>query len=179
MARKKDTDLIAIAQSATTDLGTAGQPMESGFVAAAVSRINSNATEPWDGPTATVLHGYQKKDIQDELVAGIGTYTVPLGLTADVFLRGWSGATLYDSELWTDGNISVSSADDAIGFTFANGAGGAIVHVEGAEARMITDRKENIGQGAEIMYATDDYGNGVRQQAWMFAYTTDALALVN
>ena len=60
MARKKDRDLIAIAQSATTDLGTAGNPMDDGFVSAAVARIGANSTEPWDGQTCTVLHPYQK-----------------------------------------------------------------------------------------------------------------------
>jgi len=173
MSRKKDIDLIAIAQSATVDLGTAGQPMTSGLVAAAVSRVGGNSTEPWDGPVCTVLHPFQKKDIQDEITAGIGTYTIPVGLSSDVFLKGWSGGSLYDSELWTDGNISTNSADDAIGFTFAKGAGGAIVHVEGIASRMITERKENIGTGAEIMYATDEYGNGIRQSAWTFSYTTD------
>jgi hypothetical protein len=179
MSRKKDIDLIAIAQTFTVDLGTAGQPMESGFVSAAVSRIANNTTEPWDGPTATVLHGFQKKDIQDEIVAGIGTYTVPVGLSQDVFLKGFSGGTLYDSSLWVDGNIPVDASDDAIGFTFASGANGAIVHVEGMESRMITERKENIGTGAEIMYATDEYGTGIRQNAWGFTYTTDATAPVN
>ena len=179
MARKKDRDLIAIAQSATTDLGTAGSPMDDGFVSAAVARIGANSTEPWDGQTCTVLHPYQKKDIQDTIVAGIGTYTIPTGLSQDVFLKGWSGGTLYDSEVWTDGNIPTDSNDDAIGFTFAKGSGGAIVHVEGAATRMITERKENIGTGAEIMYATDEYGNGIRQQAWIYSYTTDVTPPVN
>ena len=64
MSRKKDKDLIAVAQSFATDLGTGGSPMESGFVAAATARIAGNSTEPWSGPTVTVLHPFQKKDVQ-------------------------------------------------------------------------------------------------------------------
>lgn len=180
MARKKDKDLIAIGQSASTNLGTAGQPMESGFVAAAVSRIQGNTTEPWDGPIATVVHPFQKKDIQDEIVAGIGTYTVPEGLSAQSYLRGWSGGTLYESNFWTDGNIPIDGSDDAIGFTFGEGTGGAIVHVEGMAADYNTKMLDTIGhRGAELMWATDEYGNGIRQQAWLYSYTTDATAPVN
>lgn len=180
MARKKDKDLIAVAQSASNDLGTAGQPMESGFVSAAVARIAGNTTEPWDGPTATVLHPFQKKDIQDEIVAGIGTYTVPVGLSSDAFLKGWSGGTLYDSEMWVDGNIPINSSDDATGFTFGKGTGGAIVHVEGMESEYSTKMLDTIGhRGAELMWATDEYGNGIRQQVWLYSYTTDASSPVN
>jgi hypothetical protein len=180
MMRKKDKDLIAIGQSASTDLGTAGSPMESGFVSAAVSRIAGNETEPWDGPTATVLHPFQKKDIQDEIVAGIGTYTVPVGLTESVYLNGWSGGSLYDSEMWADGNIPIDSNDDATGFTFGKGTGGAIVHVEGMEANYQTKMLDTIGhRGAELMWATDEYANGIRQQEWIYSYTTDATAPTN
>ena len=178
MSKKKDTDLIAVAQTFTTNLGTAGSPMESGFVSAAVARIATNTTEPWDGPTVTVLHPFQLKDIQDEIVAGIGTYTIPVGLTEEVFKRGYSGGTLYGSSVWTDANITVDASDDAEGFTFASGSGGALVLVQGEAARHITERKENIGTGAEIMYATDEYGIGLRQAAWGFNYTTDATAPV-
>jgi len=179
MSRKKDIDIIAIAQTFTTDLGTPGQPMESGFIGAMVAQIANNATEPWDGPTATVLHGFQLKDVQDELVASIGTYPVADGLTREVFLRGYSGGTVYGSNVWVDGNIPVDANDDATGFTFASGAGGAIVFVQGMASRMKTERKENIGTGAEILYTTDEYGLGLRQNAWGGTYTTDVTAPVN
>lgn len=180
MARKKDKDLIAVAQSATTDLGTAGNPMQSGFVSAAVARIAGNSTEPWSGPTATVLHPFQKKDIQDEVIAGVGTYNMESGPTSDAFRNGWGGEMLYGSSLYTDGNIPVDSFDDAIGYTFASGSEGAIVHVTGMSAEYRTKMLDTIGhKGAELMWATDEYGNGIRQQAWLFAYTTDVSAPVS
>lgn len=182
MSRKRDKDLLAVMASASTNLGTAGNPMESGFVAAAVSRIQGNTTEPWDGPVATVLHPFQKKDIQDEIVAGIGTYTIPVGMSAEAFSGGYAtnGGTLYESNLRSDGNIPINGSDDATGGTFASGPESAIVHVTGMSAEYNTKMLDTVGHhGAELMWASDEYGNGIRQQAWLFGFTTDATAPVN
>ena len=173
MARKKDIDHILAAQTATTDLGTAGNPMSSSLVSAAVSRIRGNATEPWDGPVATVMRTFQLKDIQDEGVAGFGTYPTSPGMTETFMRKGFEG-TLFGASVYTDDNITVDGSDDAIAFAFAAGTGGALVHVEGASARRKVVRKENIGGGAEILYVTDQYGIGVRQQAWIYAITADS-----
>lgn len=175
MARKVDIDLIAIAQSATSDLGTAGQPFASDLISAAVANIRGNSTEPWDGPIATVAKTFQIKDIQDEGVAGWGTYPTSGGITESFMRKGFSG-DLFNSSVYTDDNISVDGSDDAIAFAFASGPGGAIVQVTGMESRRVTDRKENIGGGAEIMYCTDEYGTGIREQAHIRAMTADAAA---
>ena len=114
------------------------------------------------------------KDIQDEGVAGFGTYPVPSdSLTADWLKHCYSGP-LYKSDVYSDDNISVDGSDDSIAFIFASGANGAIVQVTGQEARRVTERKEGIGGGAEIMYNTDQYGLGIRQQAWIRAITADS-----
>lgn len=173
MARKKDIDLLAIGQSATTDLGTAGNPMASDIISAGVARIGSNSTEPWDGPVAAVLKGFHIKDLQDEGVAGFGTYPVPQGLTEQFYRKGFQG-DVSGASVYKDDNISTDSADDAIAFVFGSGPGGAIVHVEGMEARRVTKREEGIGAGAEILYCTDQYGTGIRQQVWIYAMTADA-----
>ena len=173
MSRKKDIDAIAIAQSATTDLGTAGNPMSSDLVSAAGARVEGNSTEPWDGGVVAVMKRYHIHDLRAEGMGGFGTAPVPAGLTEQFYRRGFSGS-IDNIEVFRDDNISVDASDDAIAFVFARGSGGAIVHVEGMESRMVTERKEGIGGGAEIMYATDQYGNGVRQQAWIYAITADA-----
>lgn len=175
MARKKDVDYIAIAQSATTDLGSGGNPMSSDLVGASVANIRGNTTEPWDGAVTTVMRTFHLKDIQDEGVAGLGTFPVPAGITEEFFRKGFSG-TLYGSNVYTDDNISVDGSSNAIAFVFGSGSGGAIVAVEGVDARRVTQRKENIGGGAEILFCTDQYGTGVRQQAWMRAITADSTA---
>ena len=174
MARKSDVDIIAAAQAATTDLGTANNPMASDLISAGSAIIKGNTTEPWDGPIAVVMKSFQLKDIQDEGVAGFGTYPVPSdSLTADWLKHCYSGP-LYKSDVYSDDNISVDGSDDSIAFIFASGANGAIVQVTGQEARRVTERKEGIGGGAEIMYNTDQYGLGIRQQAWIRAITADS-----
>lgn len=173
LAHKKDVDQVAAAQTASTDLGTAGNPMSASLVSAAVSRIRGNSTEHWDGPVAVVMRTFQLKDIQDEGVAGFGTYPVSGGVTEEFMRRGFAG-TLFGADIVTDDNISVDSADDAIAFAFASGTGGAIVHVEGMSAKRSVVRKENIGAGGEYLYAVDQYGLGVRQQAQLFAITADS-----
>lgn len=174
MARKVDVDLLAVGQAATTDLGTAGNPMSADLVSAAVANIRGNTTEPWDGDINVVMKTFQLKDIQDQGVAGFGTYPiVGDGLTEQWLRKGFSGQ-LYNADVYHDDNMSLSTATDAVAFVFAGGPGSSIVHITGMESRRVTERKENIGGGAEIMYATDEYGLGIRQQAWIQAMTSDA-----
>lgn len=177
MARKVDVDLIAIAQSATSDLGTAGNPFASDIISAGVANIRGNTTEPWeDGSIAVVAKTFQWKDIQDEGVAGFGTYPITgEGITSRWLRKGFEG-DLYDAQCYRDDNITIDSADDAVAVIFASGPNSAIVQVTGMESRRKAERKENIGGGAEIMYATDEYGTGIRQQAWIRAATADSLA---
>lgn len=174
MLRKADVDMIAAGQAATTDLGTAGNPFTSDLISAATAIVKGNTTEPWDGPVATVARTFQIKDLQDEGVSGYGTYPTTGGSITESFLRDGYSGPLYGSSIEADDNMSVDTSDDAIAFAFARGNGGAIVRVTGMAARRVTVRKENIGGGAEIMYATDEYGLGIRQQAWIRAITADS-----
>lgn len=175
MARKADVDMTAAAQAASTDVGTAGNPMSSDLISVARSIIVGNTIEPWDGPIAAVMKTYQLKDIQDEGVSGFGTYPVPNDSIAADWLRSCYSGQLYKTEVYTDDNISVDASDDAIAFVFASGANGAIVNVTGMQARRVMERRENIGGGAEILFATDQYATGIRQQAWIRAITSDSL----
>lgn len=173
MNTKKDVNLLAVGSSATTDLGTANNPMTSGLVSAASSRITGNTTEHGaDMPKYLVATSFHVKDLQDEIVSGIGTYTIPAGLTEDTFRRGFSGS-LYNMEVFTDDNITVDSSDDAIAIAFGRDA---IVHVEGHSPRAVTVRDESYGGGSDIMYMYDEYATGIRQQVWLYAITADSTA---
>jgi hypothetical protein len=173
MNTKKDKNLLAIGASATTDLGTANNPMTSGLVSAASARITGNTTEHGsDMPKYLVATSFHVKDLQDEIVAGIGTYTIPAGLTEDTFRRGFSG-TLFNMEVFTDDNLTVDGSDDAIAIAFGRDA---IVHVEGYSPRAVTVRDEAYGGGSDIMYMYDEYATGIRQQAWLYAITADSTA---
>lgn len=174
MNTKKDKNLLAIGSSATTDLGTAGNPMTSTLVGGAVTRVKSNRTEPGtEFPVYLVGTGPHMHDIDEELVGGVGTYPVPAGLTADVFRNGFAGS-IRRAEAFIDDNLTVDAAEDAIAMVFAGGSGGAIVHVEESTPRAVTVRDEGLADGADVMYMTDRYATGIRQQVHIYAITADS-----
>ena len=174
VSRKVDADLLAAGAAATTDLGTAGNPMTYSTVSAGSSRITGNTTEPYDGPKYFVGKSYHMKDLQDEIVAGLGTYAIPAGLTEDIYRRGFEG-TIAGCEAYSDDNISVDSADDAIALIFGREG---IVHVETQMPSAYTEFLPGYGGGTDLLYYYDEYGNGIRQQVWVYAATADALAPV-
>lgn len=174
MERKKDIDGLAIVANATTSLGGSTTTMASGFVAAAVARIKGNSTEPMlQGPYYTVLHPFQVKAIQDEVVAGIGTYNIPNGLTEDTFKMGYEGH-LFGTEVFTDGNITIDSTTSAKGGVFAKMA---IVLVQGYAPRAETQRHPEIGGGSDVLYMYDEYAYGERSPGnWLYAIYSDVTA---
>jgi len=171
--RKKDIDGLTVLDGATTSLGGAGTTLTSGHISSAVSRITSNTTEPGPAPIRCVLHGFQIKDLQDELVAGVGTYGIPDGPTADVFKMGWrlpiAGADIYE-----DGNITIDIADDAKGGVFS---AMSIVLIQEMMTRAVTVRKENLGGGGDAVYVYDGYAFGERSSGnWLYEIYSDATA---
>ena len=171
--RKKDEDYLATFATATTTLSGTGSTLASGIIDAAKNRITSNTTEPAMGTIVTVLHGFQLKDIQDELKSGVGTYAIPSGLTEDVFRRGFQG-TVGGTNVYEDGNIAINATPDARGATHAREA---IVMVQGMSPRSTTRRREEIGGGAEEMFIYDEYGLGERSAGnWLYGILSDATA---
>ena len=171
--RKKDEDGLTVLDGATTSLCGAGTTLTSGYIAAAVYRITSNATEPGNKPIYCVLHGYQIKDIYDELVAGVGTAIVTDGVTADVFKNGFK-LPIAGCEVFEDGNITIDSAADAKGGVFAKEA---IVLVQGMSPRIVTLRNEKLGGGATEVIHYDEYAYGERSAGnWLYEIYSDATA---
>lgn len=171
--RKKDIDGLTVLDGATTSLSGAGTTLVSGVIASASVRITSNATEPGLPPIRAVLHGFQIKDLYDELAgAGVlGTYPIPDGLTARVFAEGFRGK-IHGVEIFEDGNISIDSSDDAKGGVFAEKG---IVLVQGRASRAVAVRKEEIGGGATAMYLYDEYAYGERSAGnWLYEIYSDA-----
>lgn len=177
MARKKDEDYLGIFSTFSTGAspGT-GAPLSFGHISAAVNRIGSNVTEPSSAPIFSVLHGFQIYDIQNEIVAGVGTYTVPTGMTEEVFRQGFRG-TVTGSNVMEDGNIVIGVggvATDARGATHSKEA---VVCVNGMGIKTETRRDPAFGGGAEEMFMTDEYGFGERSAGnWAFAHLSDATA---
>lgn len=171
--RKKDEDCITVFDGATTSLCGAGATLTSGHISAAAVRISSNATEPSNGEVRVVLHGYQIKDLQDELTAGIGTYPVSEGETAKVFRNGFKGA-IAGAMVFEDGNITIDGSDDAKGVVAAKEA---IVKVQGRALRTETRREPHIGGGATSVWIYDEYAYGERSAGnWMYEIYSDATA---
>ena len=174
--RKKDEDGLTVLDGATTVLSGAGTTLASGVIAAAAYRISSNATEPGNPPYRCVLHGFQIKDLYDELTAGVDTANRAdiSGITARVFEEGFRGK-IAGVEVFEDGNITIdSTTDDAKGGVFAQEA---IVMGQGRAPRTATVRREDIGGGATVVYLYDEYAYGERSAGnWLFEVQSDATA---
>lgn len=174
--RKKDEDgLTMFASGATTASPGAAATLTSGHVAAAKYNISSNATEPGMAPFYFVAHGFQIKDIFDELVAGVGTYTLSEGPTARVFQEGFK-LPIAGCDVYEDGNITIDGEDDAIGGVFAKEG---IVIVQGRAPRIVEVRNEKRGGGGYHVYHYDEYAYGERPSAsygWVQQIKSDATA---
>ena len=175
MSRKKDEDYLSIFSTFSTAVQPgAGVAFAYGYIASAKSRITSNTTEPATGTISTILHGFQIKDIQDTLVSGIGTYTIPEGLTEDTFRMGFQG-TVTGVNVFEDGNIPIDGAADARGATHAREG---VVAVMGMSIKTETRRDPSFGGGADEIFMTDEYAFVERASAagWAFAHLSDATA---
>lgn len=171
--RKKDVDGLVVLDGASTSLCGAGSTVTIGHISAAVVRITSNTTEPGNMPIRIVLHGYQIKDLQDELVAGVGTYPIGEGETARVFRDGFRGK-ISGGDLFENGNITIDASDDAKGGVFARDG---IVLVQGRAPRVVTVRDEALGGGATKLYHYDEYAYGERSVGnWVYEIYSDATA---
>ena len=169
--RKKDEDGITVLDGATTSLVGAGSTLTSGHIRAATKRITSNATEPAKGPIHAVLHGFQIKDVEDEITAGVGTYPITDGLTATVFKDNFSGV-IGTAKIFEDGNITIDSSSDAKGGVFAKEA---IVLVQGEKLKQETRREPQRGGGGTSLWITDEYAYGERSSGnWLFELYSDA-----
>lgn len=170
--RKKDEDGITMLDGFSTSLCGAGSTLTSGHIAAGKSRITGNTTEPGNPPFYCVLHGYQIKDVQDEIIAGVGTYDIGAGLTARVFTEGFRGS-VSGAQVFEDGNIAIDASADAKGGVFAKEA---IVLVQGRAPRVVSVRKENVGGGSDVVYVYDEYAYGERCDHWGCEIYSDATA---
>ena len=170
--RLKDTQGLAVLATGTSIAG-AGSTLTSGHISAAVSRARYNGgSEPLMTPISFVGHSFQIKDIQDEVVSGVGTYTVPTGITEQFFRNGFSGS-LFGANVFIDDNIVIDAASDAKGGVFPREA---IVLVSGAGRRAVTVRNEKKGGGGDDLYVYDEYAYGVRHSGALFMIYSDATA---
>ena len=170
--RKKDKDGLTMLDSFSNSYCGAGSTLTSGHVSAGMGLITGNATEPGNPPYRCVLHPYQIHDIEDEIVAGIGTYVVNEGLTARVFKEKFRGM-IAGAQLYPNGNITIDSSTDAKGGVFAQEA---LVLVQGRAPRLHPEWTPKIGGGATKVYHFDEYAYGERVDTWGVELYSDATA---
>ena len=170
--RKKDEDGLTMLDGFSNSYCGAGSTLTTGHISAGVGLIQGNTSEPGNPPYRCVLHPYQVHDIEDELVAGVGTYIVNEGLTARVFTEGFRGV-IAGAQLYPDGNITIDSSTDAKGGVFAQEA---LVIVQGRAPRMVAVRAEDLGGGATKIYHYDEYAYGERLDTWGVELYSDATA---
>ena len=152
--RKKDEDGLTVLDGMTS-LGGAGTTLTSGHISAATSTITSNTTEGALGPIFGVLHGFQIKDLQDEIVQGVNPSTAPeqlltTGLAARTYQSRFRGM-LFGAMLLEDGNISIDSADDSKGGVFAKEA---VVLVQGTPPELRYDGSHTSPAGPPACSST-------------------------
>ena len=177
MNRGDDEDYLALFPTfATTASPGSGNPLSFGHIAAAKNNITSNVTEPSMAEVYSVLHGFGIKDIQDEVLAGVGTYTVPTGMTEDTFRKGFMG-TVAGSNVYEDGNITVDSTPDANGATHSREG---VIAAIGMEVKNETDRDIYFGGGADVISLTNEIAFAERKsgttQVWAYRHLSDATA---
>ena len=173
MQRKKNIDgLTAIDSTGSTQLGSAGSSMTFGLVAAGVSNITGNTTEPGHQPIRFVAHPFQMKDLYDQFTAPVGTYDISDGASFRVFREGFKGM-INTAQSFENGDLTIDAFDDAKAGVFAKEG---IVLVEEMRPRMETERKPRIGGGSTIVTHTDSFAYGIRQNQWVQEIISDALA---
>lgn len=179
ITRLKDETYISTLDGATTSLSGAGTTLVSGIIGAAARQIRGNTTEPNNTAIYTVLHPFQLHDIQSEIVAGVGTYTVPAGITEETWRSGLSGS-LFGTTVYEDGNIPIDGSDDAKGGVHAKSA---VVLVQGRSPWNYEKIRPEIGGGAVDVFHYDEYvfvernaGGGSSGGGHLFEIYSDALA---
>tara|TARA_Y100000034_G_scaffold134325_1_gene202448 strand:+ start:760 stop:1539 length:780 start_codon:yes stop_codon:yes gene_type:complete len=172
MQRKKNIDgLTAIDSTGSTQLGSAGSAMTYGLVAAAVTNITGNTTEPGHQPIRFVAHPFCMKDIYDQFTAPVGTYDISEGASFRVFREGFRGM-INTAQAFENGDFDISSTDAKNGVFSKEG----IVMVEEMSPRMETERMPRIGGGSTVVTHTDSYAYGIRQNQWVHEIIADATA---
>jgi len=171
--RKKDADGLTAIDGFTTQLGSSGGTLTTGHIRAAHYRISSNTTEPGMAPFYAVFHGFQIKDIEDEILkpsSGALAEQLRQGPAADTFRNGFSG-NVGGVAIHEDGNLAISS-NAAKGGVFAKEA---LVLVQGHRPRSEVRREPHIGGGATSVFLYDEYAYGERSSGnWGFEVISDA-----
>ena len=178
MKRKKDEDYLGLYSTfATTASPGSGNPLSFGHITAAVANALGNVTEGADGEIYFIGHQFQYKDVQDEILSGVGTYTIPTGMTEAVFKQGYMGGSIAGANCFMDNNITIDSTPNARGAVHPKKG---VLAVQGMALKSEMRRDPSYGGGADELFITDEYTfvERLSRTTQVFCYTifSDATA---
>ena len=155
MKRKKDEDYLGLYSTfATTASPGSGNPLSFGHITAAVANAMGNVTEGADGEIYFIGHQFQFKDVQDEILSGVGTYTIPVGMTEAVFKQGYMGGSIAGANCFMDNNITIDSTPNCNGAVHAKKG---VLSIQGMAMKSEMRRDPSFGGGADEAFITDEY----------------------
>ena len=167
MARKKDKDVVALYSGFSTDIGAAGRPMSLANVSATVAYAKGNK---FGSQVYINHHPFAVWDIANTAVTASTTYPVPHGWSEDLLGNFFSGLRPINGvPIFEDGNISIDSADDAVGVCADKTA---LAVLKSVETR--TERQRDASLRATEVVMTADYGVFELDDSKGVALTLDA-----
>jgi len=167
MARKKDGDVTALYSVFGTDIGSAGRSMSLANVSATVAYAKGNK---FGSQVYIVQHPFAVWDIANTAVTASSTYPVPAGWSQDLLGNFFSGLRPINGvPIFEDGNITIDSADDAIGVCADKTA---LAVLKSVDTR--TERQRDASLRATEVVMTADYGVFELDDSKGVALTLDA-----
>ena len=149
---------LDIYDGATVTGGGTGTTLNHGVVSAMVAQIEGDVDESalLNEEIFTFLHGFQIHDIRTEVTSGVGTYPLPVGITADTFADGNKVIKeIAGAQIRRDNNVRIDTTPDGHGGVHAR-SGIILVQVTGKQ-RLFTRMLENQA-GANALWLYDWFG---------------------
>jgi len=182
VAKKQDTDLLALLDNGTVSLAGASTTLTMGHIAAGKALLLGNAESsggPAPGPFVVVLHPFQTLDLVDVMtpivpvVAGASSgYQSPGINFSDEVLRNYQIGRLFGMNIVEDGNLPIDASSDAKGGVFSQGDQGAIILATARSWDVKPERDESL-RGWELN-CVGRYGVGNYLNGWTVELYTNA-----
>lgn len=174
MARKLDQDLLGLLDGFSTSLVGANTALKPGYISAGFANITGNTTEPGQPPVYTVLHPFSYNAMIASLIplssSAVGN-PVPKGISEYV-LENYFKMDLFNTKIFTDGNLTIDSSADVKSGMFARRA----LQFIKTSKRMSHEEKRIPGARSTEYYVFSEYGYGEYQDAWGVELYCDATA---
>lgn len=176
MEKKRDTDLTAVMDLASTAVASSANALAMGHLAAAKAILAGNdSVAPNRGPAplpyVCVLHPFQTLDLVD-ILTPINSNTSQLSTSfADEVLKNYTIGRLFGMNVLEDAHIA-ATADARKGGVFAAGEGGAIVLATARDWDIRPERDESL-RGWELN-CVGRYGVGAYNTYWIVEVFADA-----